>query len=112
MKTRDYKESKLKHDLIQDLRHEKKKGKKFVYRKLTPKELEKVRKKYEYIPMELLITTRRFANIRYIKNSILKDIHYAYLRHQKILVRKFKFSYVDILNEHHLDYKIKCKIIL
>lgn len=40
MKTRDYKESKLKHDLIQDLRHEKKKGKKFVYRKLTPKELE------------------------------------------------------------------------
>lgn len=112
MKTRDYKESKLKHELIQDLQHEKKEGKNFVYRKFTPNELEKVRKKYEYIPIELLITTRKLANIRYVKNGILKDIHYAYLHHQKILIRKYRLSYVNILNEHHLDYKIKCKIIL
>ena len=112
MKTRDYKESKLKHDLIQDLQNEKKKGKTSVYRNLTLKGLEIARKKYKCVPTELLITTKRLPNIRHIKNSILKDIHYAYLRHQKILVRKFKFSYVDILNEHHLDYKIKCKIIL
>ena len=80
MKSKNYRNSKLKHQIL----YEKDKGKKTLYWKLTTEQRKYVEQvlKCKVKPYLYEIRTRTFFNISKL-DSILKDIHYAHKKLNK-----------------------------
>lgn len=112
MKNRDYKQSKRKHTLIDELMSKKRAGIKEVQRTLTKEDLITVRKIFPVKPVKIIISTQKLGNPHYIRNNLLKTIHFSYIRGDKIVIKNYHENICRLLNEHGIRYKIKYIIML
>lgn len=112
MKNRDYRESKRKHELIDQLMKEKRAGKKKVYRKLKVDDITKVEKIFIVKPSRIIIYTKRFQNPYYIKNNLLKSIHFNYVKGKKTLVKNYHNNICKLLDDFEISYDIEYEISL
>ena len=92
-----------------------KQGKKFVIWKLNPtqkQDAEEIARKVE--PYIVRIKTRIFYNIKNIKSSLLKDIHFAKMKkNQHYLIRPLKQREIELLDKYDVKYEVlKYKIFL
>ena len=68
---------------------------------------------YDVQPYLYKVTTRRFANIKGIKNPFLKDLHYSCQRGKKFVVSSLKHADRKVLDDYGIRYEpIKFKIYL
>lgn len=86
MKSKNYRNSKLKHQIL----YEKDKGKKTLYWKLTTEQRKYVEQvlKCKVKPYLYEIRTRTFFNISKL-DSILKDIHFLVTAFYKLFYKKY-----------------------
>jgi len=110
MKNKCYQESKMKKQLIQM----RKEGREYVIWKLSSIQLEELKRiGYRVEPFIYLIETRTFYDIRSVRSTLLKDIHYAKKRKKYNMVRKLKATEIELLEELGIKYKpLKYKIYL
>ena len=97
MKSKNYRNSKLKHQIL----YEKDKGKKTLYWKLTTEQRKYVEQvlKCKVKPYLYEIRTRTFFNISKL-DSILKDIHYAHKNGKPTSVRRLNKSEKELLDKY------------
>ena len=111
MKRRDFEYSRTKKQLQQY----KQNGKKELVWKLSYKQIEviKMMKGVRYEPYLYKIKTRPFSNIRSIKSSFLKDIHYKNKRGKKYFVTTLNNDEKQLLQDYNIPYHVvKYKIYL
>lgn len=110
MKNKCYRQCKMKKQLIQK-RNE---GREFVVWKLNPTQKQDIETLgYKVEPFIYLIETRTFCNIKKIRSTFLKDIHYARKRKKSHLARPLKQGEIDLLEEYGVKYSpLKYKIYL
>ena len=110
MNNRDFQFSRTRKQLQQY----KSQGKKILIWKLSYKQnevLKMMRIKFE--PYLYKIKTRPFYNIRSIKSSLLKEIHYKNKQGHSYYVRKLNNDEKQLLNNYNISYTvIKYKIYL
>lgn len=110
MKNKDYRYSKLKHQIL----HEKAKGKKVLYWNLAQDQRKFLEEKLgcKIEPYLYQIRTRTFFNISKL-NPILKDIHYASKNNKITIVKRLIKSEIQILDMYGIHYRpIKYKLDL
>ena len=110
MKNKDYRYSKLKHQIL----YEKDKGKKVLYWDLTPDQRRFVEEKLgcKTEPYLYQIRTRTFFNISKLE-PILKDVHYASKNKKTTIVRRLNKSEMKALDMYGVQYRpIKYKLDL
>ena len=110
MKNKEYRYSKLKHQIF----YEKNKGKKVLYWNLTPDQRRFVEEKLgcKAEPHLYQIRTRTFFNISKLE-SILKDIHYASKNRKTTIVRRLNKSEMKAFDMYGVQYRpIKYKLDL
>ena len=93
MKRGDYVASRTKKTLLA----KKWNGEKEVVWKLTPTQLEVAKSCFRVEPWLYAIKTRPFNDIRNLNSTLLKDIHFAYKKRKRIIVRKLKRSELKLL---------------
>ena len=68
---------------------------------------------YSVEPYLYKVPTRKFANIKGIKNTLIKDLHYSYQSGKKFVVSSLKHGDRKILDDYGIRYEpIKFKIYL
>ena len=110
MKNKNYRDSRLKHQIL----YERDKGKKVLYWKLTPEQKvfveEKIGCKVE--PYLYEIRTRTFSNISNLP-SILKEIHYANKKRKITIILSLNRQEIKVFNAYGIRYRpIKYKLHL
>ena len=109
MKNTNYRFSKIKRKL-RDL--EKRRVKSVIWT-LTEDTKEFVEKLYPTVPVYYSINTRTFFHLSEVKETILKDLHYARKRGKRRMVRKLNEEQRKILDNKGINYcPIKYEIIL
>ena len=112
MKNRNYQQAKRKHNLIDELMRKKKAGEKEVHRTLTREDLIIVEKFFSVKPEKIIIFTQKLGNSYYMKNNLLKTIHFSYLHGEKTVIKNYHANICQLLNERGIRYKIKYIIML
>ena len=68
---------------------------------------------YEVEPYLYKVSTRRFANVKGIKNTFLRDLHYSSQKGKKFVVSSLKRADRKVLDDYGIRYEpIKFKIYL
>lgn len=102
MKSKDYKQSKLKKQLIQ----KRKGGCKILKWKLSKEQVEEIEKwGYRVDPYLYSIKTRTFFNVSKLNNTLLKDLHYMKKRGKDYEVRPLKREDREILEEYGIVFR-------
>ena len=112
MKNRNYHQAKRKHNLIDELMSKKKAGYKEVHRTLSREDLIIVSKLFTVKPEKIIITTKKIGNPYYIRNNLLKTIHFSYMHGEKTVIKNYKEGICHLLNEHSIHFEIKYIIML
>ena len=93
MKRGDYVASRTKKTLLAKKRN----GEKEVVWKLNLDQLEAAKSCFRVEPWLYAIKTRPFNNIRNLNSTLLKDIHFAYKKRKRRIVRKLKKGELELL---------------
>lgn len=102
MKRKDYRKSQIKHQL--EARYNKHMT--CVIWKLDAEQCEIVDELgYTRIPYIYEVTTRPFYNIRMIRETLVKDVHYACKRGRRVLYLKPQKGDLDTLARYGVKYK-------
>lgn len=101
MKDKCYRLNRLLHKLrtIQET------DKKYVIWSLNKEQLEYLQRYFDIEPYLYKVRTRRFVNIYKIKDTILKDIHYANKSGKKEIVRHLNSKDRKIMDKYDIKYK-------
>lgn len=110
MKNRNYREEKLRKQLQQKRRE----GKKVLIWDLSPNKRKQIEELgYRVEPYLYEIKTRTFYNVRALKSSLLKDLHYMHKRGKLLEVRTLKRGELETLDSYGIRYRpIRFKIYL
>lgn len=110
MKNKCYKQSKLKKDLAQ----KREQGTKILIWNLSPNKRQDIEALgYRVEPYLYSIKTRTFYNVRNLKSTLLKDLHFMKKSGKDYAVRQLKRGEKAILDEYGIKYNpVKYKIYL
>ena len=103
MKNLDFQFSRTRKQLQQY----KSQGKKTVIWKLSYKQIEVLKMmRIKFEPYLYKIKTRPFYNIRSVKSSLLKEIHYKNKQGHSYYVRKLNNDEKQLLNDYNISYTV------
>lgn len=94
--------SKFKKQLLE----KKERGVKELIWKLSAEQNDYVNRHYRVEPYLYEITTRTFFNIRSLKSTLLKEIHYKSKKGKRTYVRKLNKSERKELDDYGIKYKV------
>ena len=109
LKNREYR----KRSQLYKLRELKRRGVKFVDWRLSAEQLENYLKYFEVKPYLYAVRTKQFSSIRFERERIVKDLHYAYKKGKRELVRNLSQEQIGLLEQIGVKYRVvKWRIIL
>ena len=109
LKNREYRQ----RSQLYKLRELKRRGLKYVEWKLNKEQLEYYLKYFEVKPYLYAVRTKKFSCIRFARERIVKDLHYAYKKGKRELVRTLSQEEIELLEQINIKYRVvKWRIIL
>lgn len=113
MKSKNYRDSKKKHETLEKLYKKQADGIKFVVWSISDeKTLKEIREKFKVEEYDIIIKTRRFYDNKSLNNRLIHEINRLSIRQIHSMTLSYKLKTINTLKMNHVEFKTRYKIFL